>query len=519
MSNTTRSWKLDGYGPDAKAALAGAQSLADERSHAEVETLHLLFRLLDRDPLVQKAFELSGVDPGDLMFEVEAVLRKIPQVPGAVAFLSPRLLGLTARAESEASRDASPVRVRHLLIAIVNEVTGLAGAVLRALDVDEAKVRAALRLPDSMASTEGVVGPSVPTPGGGGGSGGGATGDVLARYTRDLIAEASKDRFDPIVGRDVELRRLLQVIARRQKNSPVLVGEAGVGKRAIVYHHPGPSRRPSRPTLRSRLFAMLVVEAPTEEQAIGMCRGIVERYELHHGVRINDPAVVAAVKLGKRYLGGRRAARLGHRPDRRGRRAVPPGARRGPARARLALPAAERPRGPAPVAGRRGGRSPVEVRKKVEAELAETRPAGRAAPAGPVARTIAAMRAAKAKILDAAGVSATRRPAQGDRRRPPRLATNDLAAEKVLCAEVALRRGEPLPLSVDEHGIAGAVEQWTGGPGEWGDARERDWEAAVYGVPHPSPGGRPGRRGAAHRQGRAPGEAVVRSGAPHRGAS
>src|SRR5581483_4202920 len=141
----TRNWRLEGYGPDAKAAIAGAQALADERSHAEVETLHLLFRLLDRDPYTQRVFESAGVDPGDALVECEAVLRKIPQVPGAVAYLSPRMLGLTTRAEAEATREASQVRVRHLLLALTSEVAGLAGAVLRAMDVDEQKVRNAVK--------------------------------------------------------------------------------------------------------------------------------------------------------------------------------------------------------------------------------------------------------------------------------------------------------------------------------------------------------------------------------------
>ncbi len=137
----TRNWRLEGYAQDARSAIAGAQSLADERSHAEVESIHLLFRLLDRDALTQKAFENAGVDPGDAIVETEAVLRKITQVPGAVAYLSPRMLGLCTRAEAEAAREASQVRVRHLVVAILSEPTSLAGAVLRALDVDEQRVR------------------------------------------------------------------------------------------------------------------------------------------------------------------------------------------------------------------------------------------------------------------------------------------------------------------------------------------------------------------------------------------
>jgi ATP-dependent Clp protease ATP-binding subunit ClpB len=163
-------------------------------------------------------------------------MRRIQQVPNAVAYLSPRMLGLTTRAESEAARDGGQVRVRHLLLALAAEVTGFAGAVLRVMDVDAEKVRAALKsLPDSAIAAEVQATQSAVSAGGGAGGNGSGDGSVLARFTRDLIEEASKDRFDPIVGRDGELRRLLQVIARRQKNNPLLVGEAGVGKRAIVY--------------------------------------------------------------------------------------------------------------------------------------------------------------------------------------------------------------------------------------------------------------------------------------------
>src|SRR5688572_20245049 len=131
----SRSWRLEGYGQDAKTAIAGAQALADERSHVEVEPIHLLYRLLDRDAYTQKVFTEAGVEPGDALVEAEAVLRRLPQVPSAVAFLSPRMLALTSRAESEAARDGATVRTRHLVAALGAEVTGLAGAVLRAVDL------------------------------------------------------------------------------------------------------------------------------------------------------------------------------------------------------------------------------------------------------------------------------------------------------------------------------------------------------------------------------------------------
>lgn len=232
-----KSWRLEGYAPDAKTAIAGAQALADERSHAEVDPLHLLYRLLDRDAYAQKVFEGAGVDAGDVLVEAEAVMRRIPQVPNAVAYLSPRMLAVTTRAESEASRDGGSVRVRHLLLGLAGEATGLAAAVLRAVDLDENRLRTATRSvtePPAGAVTE-VPGDARAGGSAGSVSGGAqADGDALQKYTRDMVTEAQRAMYDPIVGRDAEIRRVLQVIARRQKNNPVLVGEAGIGKRTIV---------------------------------------------------------------------------------------------------------------------------------------------------------------------------------------------------------------------------------------------------------------------------------------------
>lgn len=553
---------MEGYAPDAKTALAGAQSLADERAHAEVDAIHLLYRLLDRDPLAQQAFNMSGYDPGDLLVECEAVLRKIPQVPGAVAYVSTKLLGVGTRAEAEASREPSPVHVRHLVLALVSEVTGLVGAVLRALDVDSEKIRAALKaLPDTLSdSNSSASQPSSFTPS----TGTAPDPNVLNRYTRDLIAEARQDRFDPIVGRDGELRRLLQVIARRQKNSPVLVGEPGVGKRAIVYalaarlaqgdvpaalkkkrlmqldqgllvagaklrgeledrlrqvlqsaaatdgdvilfvdelhslfsgstvgSGPADLLKPAltrgevqligtttpgeykknieKDPALSRLFAVLSVEAPTEDEAIAMCRGVVERYEVHHGVRVTDPAVVSAVKLAKRYLSGREL------PD-KAIDLIDEAA----AQCRLSLDAgppeldSHRRRLAALEAQHRSlvdedDPSSIEVRTKVESELSLTRQALESLqPRWEKQKTvISAVRSAREKILSLR-TERDRAAHTGESARASRLATTDLPeADRALDdAEKNLAREEPLLLAtaVTPEGIARVVEQWTGVP-------------------------------------------------------
>ncbi len=568
--SVTRNWRLEGYAQDARTLIAGAQSLADERSHVEVESVHLLFRLLDRDPLTQKAFETAGVDPGDLLVETEAVLRKITQVPGAVAYMSPRVLGLCTRAEAEAAREATPVRVRHLLVALLAEPTGLAGAVLRALDVDEQKVRSALKsLPDMAIAPE--VSASSPSAGGGGGAatgggGGGAAaaGNALATYTRDLTAAALKDRFDPIVGRDGELRRLLQVIARRQKNNPVLVGEAGVGKRAIVYalaarlsqgdvpallkkkrllqldqgalmagaklrgemeerlrgvlqaardaegevilfvdelhtlfgngnggSGPADLLKPAlqrgevqligtitpaeykknieKDQTLSRLFAAIAVEAPDEQEAIAMCRGIVERYEVHHGVRISDPAVVAAVKLGARYLQGRelpdKAIDLIDEAAAQCRLSLDGGPSEldSLARRMSALEAQHRS------LVDEDDFASVEVRGKVEKELVEVRARyNELRPRWDRQRdAIAAVRAAKERLLVLRG-ERDKAVRAGDTSAASRLANDELpkAEQALLAAEKLLGEQGPLLLKmhVDEEGVARVIEQWTGVP-------------------------------------------------------
>lgn len=210
---------LERYAPDAKALVAGAQTLADERKHVQVEPVHLLARALDRDRGVAEVFKKAGADPADVAAEVEAQLQKLTKAGAGLAYLSSAMLQLLGRAEKEA--DKGSVEVENLLNALSQEIRGPAAVVLQAFALGPGSFRphmAALKsVPRDVVSAS-TTGSSVDA----------------ARYLHDLTARAREHDFDPVIGRDVEVRRLLQILERRRKNHPLLVGEPGVGKTAIV---------------------------------------------------------------------------------------------------------------------------------------------------------------------------------------------------------------------------------------------------------------------------------------------
>jgi ATP-dependent Clp protease ATP-binding subunit ClpB len=374
---------LERYAPDAKALVAAAQALADERKHAQVEPLHLLARAIDRDRGVAEVFRKAGADPADVAVETESALARISKGSGGLSYLSSAMLSLLARAEKEPGASAT-VGVENLLNALSQEIRGPAAAVLQAFALGPGSFRphmsALTSVPRLMPET-----PSQNT-------------TEASRYTRDLVAIAKAGGFDPVIGRDVEVRRLLQVLERRHKNHPLLMGEPGVGKTAIVGalamriaagdvpdnltqlsileletgaiiagaklrgeveerikqvlgavkgqgaretllyisgidslfgqgaagSGVGDLLKPmlARGDVRMlasttpegvrklqekdpgllRRFTVLSIEPATPEQAIEVLRGIATRYEAHHKVQIGDPAIVASVRLAKRYL-------------------------------------------------------------------------------------------------------------------------------------------------------------------------------------------------------------------------
>jgi ATP-dependent Clp protease ATP-binding subunit ClpB len=220
MADKEATIQLERYTPEAKQLVAGAQQLADERQQSEVTTLHLMVRALDRDRGVAEVFRRAGAEPNEVMQLCEAALKRLPASTGGMAYVSPRLLDLLGRAEREATRDKSlSVGVEHLLHALAQEIRGPAGDILSSFGIGPGAFR-----PFLGALNEGTK------------SGGAAIIDTRApeNFTRDLVADARAGLFDPVIGRNVEVRRLLQILERRFKNHPLIVGEPGVGKTALI---------------------------------------------------------------------------------------------------------------------------------------------------------------------------------------------------------------------------------------------------------------------------------------------
>lgn len=262
---------LESYTVDAKQVVAGAQHLADERKHAEVSPLHLLARLLERDRGVGDVFRRAGADPGEIMQLTEGALAKVPKSSGQLAYLSPRLVDLLGRAEREASRDKAPnVGIEHLLHALAQEIRGPAGEILSSFNIGPGGFRPHIGLLEAAAAAQGNGSPSGP-----GAQGAASDSNQAAPFTRDLVAEAKDGKFDPVIGRDVEARRLLQILERRFKNHPLIIGEPGVGKSALIR---GLAERIARGDVPSNLVGAHLYELDTGALVAGAkLRGEIEQ--------------------------------------------------------------------------------------------------------------------------------------------------------------------------------------------------------------------------------------------------
>jgi ATP-dependent Clp protease ATP-binding subunit ClpB len=375
-------------------AVMAARDGADRRKNQYVEPEHLLEALLGQtDGLVYPLFATLDIHVADVGGPMERALGELPQIYGDIEVsFSPATVAVLEAAdlEREALKD-SYVSVEHLLVALAESRTR-AGEILRDNGATKASILSALT---EVRGSQRVTSQNPED-----------TFAPLEKFGRDLTDLAAQGKLDPVIGRDEEIRRCIQVLSRRTKNNPVLIGEPGVGKTAIAeglaqrivdgdvpeglknkrlvaldigsmvagakYRGEFEERlqavlneikasegriitfidemhtivgagaaegsmdasnmlKPmlARGELRmigattldeyrkyvekdaalERRFQPVLVEAPTVEETIGILRGLKERYEVHHGVRITDAAIVAAAVLADRYITGR------HQPD------------------------------------------------------------------------------------------------------------------------------------------------------------------------------------------------------------
>ena len=214
---------IEQYSDRAKQAIQSAQSLALARGHQQLGPEHLLKVLLEeKDGLARALIQTAGGRPDEAMTGVEAVLAKTPRVEGGSGqlYMKPEAARVFAAAEEAAKKEGDAfVTTERLLWAIskdggdASDVLKKAGASAKGLEEAAKGVRKG-KTADSANAEEGY--------------------DALKRYARDLTQAARDGKLDPVIGRDEEIRRTIQVLARRTKNNPVLIGEPGVGKTAIV---------------------------------------------------------------------------------------------------------------------------------------------------------------------------------------------------------------------------------------------------------------------------------------------
>ncbi len=374
----------------AMEALQAAQQRAFTLNHPEIAPLHLLAALLDQPGLAVRALRALELDPGVIQRTVDSELQSLPTVTRREAPEAGReLQTLMLEAQRQAQQHSGGmVGTRELLLALASD-KGRAGSVLRTLDVSLKDLEQAL------ASLS--AGPDQDTDAADNGE-----DQALARYARDLCDLARRGKIDPIIGRDEEIRRVIQILSRRTKNNPVLIGSPGVGKTAVAeglarrlvegdvpeglkgkqlfaldmgsllagakyrgefeerlkavikevtdaegeillfidemhtlvgagkaegamdasnilkpalargeLHCIGATtldeyrRHIEKDPALERRFQPVMVEEPTAEQAVAILRGLKEKYEVHHGIRISDGALVAAVMLSQRYIADR----------------------------------------------------------------------------------------------------------------------------------------------------------------------------------------------------------------------
>ncbi|MDR2661421.1 MAG: type VI secretion system ATPase TssH, partial [Treponema sp.] len=207
----------------AQEALNEATSIAQRNDHAQVEIEHILKALLEQDDgIVGPIVERIGANPAQLLQETDLLVSAVPKIYGEAAqlYFSSAAGKVLAKAEAEAAALKDEyVSAEHILIAIAAS-DGKAGDILKRAGVNKQAILGALK---AVRGNQRVTDQNPEE-----------KYQVLDKYCRDLTALARQEKLDPVIGRDEEIRRVMQVLSRRTKNNPVLIGEPGVGKTAIA---------------------------------------------------------------------------------------------------------------------------------------------------------------------------------------------------------------------------------------------------------------------------------------------